>query len=145
MAEEEFFLFRAITPKGIVLEKSVFFIKLPGGDGEVGVLPDHSPALFKLKTGKIELHLENEVEKYFVRRGMVEVSPGQVTLLTPFLEHILEIDLSRAQKAKSRAVERLKMHDEVPIDRDRAQTALWRAEERIQLYERHSKGPSEKK
>jgi F-type H+-transporting ATPase subunit epsilon len=78
-----------------VFEGDVDIVVLPGGAGEMGVLPHHAPVLTTLKYGVVK-----------VRRGGKE-EIFAVTVLADAAENVNEIDIARAEAAKERAVEAL--------------------------------------
>ena len=55
---------------------------IPAEEGEMGVLPGHSPMIVALRGGVIRVR-ENgaETEKLFIAGGFAEVSPERVTIL----------------------------------------------------------------
>lgn len=124
-----------VTPDGVALESDTAFTKFMTTGGEMGVMPDHSPALASISPGELVLKNDaGEETKYFIATGTAEVTPDKVTILTPYLEDATKIDAARAKSAKERAEGRLnKRTDE--IDLDRAQRALKRAETRLYIVE----------
>ncbi len=62
----------------------------------------------------------------------MEVLPDKGTILAEAAEHPQEIDVARAEKAKTRAEERLKSNNP-EIDYNRAEDALQRAETRLNV------------
>ena len=129
------FSLTVVTPNGVALESDVVFTKFMTSGGEMGIMPDHSPALASLVPGKLLLrNAAGEEQKFFLSTGTAEVLTDKVTILTPFLEDATKIDAMRAKEAKERAEERLsKRTDE--IDLERAYKALQRAESRLYLVE----------
>ena len=74
----------------------------------------------------------------FIAGGFLEVKDNKITVIAPAAELPENIDLGRAEKAKSRAEGRLQKRAD-GIDVERAQLALSRAVERIQVA-KHSSG-----
>ena len=69
-------------------EESIFsgdakFVALPGENGELGILPRHTPLITRIKPGavRIERADNGEEEFVFVAGGILEVQPGTVTVL----------------------------------------------------------------
>lgn len=130
-----------LTPKGIEMTADCVFVKVPSVKGEMGILPSHSPAVVQLDMGELTLEQpDSEFSHYYIVRGYLHVMLDKLVLLTPFLEHISEIDLPRAKAAKDRAEKLLAKDDVDTVDRDRAQLALRRAKQRIHLCEYYRKG-----
>ena len=89
-------------------DDDVDIVILPGKEGVMGILPNHTPLLTVLQFGIITVR-KGGVEEYFtVAGGVAEVQPNQVTILADAAENVAEIDLDRAERARSRAEEALK-------------------------------------
>lgn len=121
-----------ITPERRVLSESVEEVIVPGLEGELGILPLHTPLISQLKTGILTYRQGNERKSVHVSGGFVEVLPEQVSVLSDVAERPEEIDIERARKARERAEKRLASVGE-DIDFRRAELKLQRAMIRIQL------------
>jgi F-type H+-transporting ATPase subunit epsilon len=86
-----------------VFEGDVDIVIVPGVNGEMGILPSHSPLLSTMSIGVIKVRYSGQEEIFTVSGGLVEVQPTIVTILADAAEHVSEIDVSRAQAAKNRA------------------------------------------
>ena len=68
-------------------EESVFsgeakFVALPGENGELGILPRHTPLITRIKPGAVRIERTDGTEEFvFVAGGILEVQPGTVTVL----------------------------------------------------------------
>eukprot|EP01047_Picozoa_sp_COSAG01_P014581 COSAG01_NODE_713_length_14097_cov_15.136448_12_plen_142_part_00 len=128
-----------MTPKGVVLETDCEFLKLPSVNGELGVLPNHSPAVVQLDVGEIILnHNDKDQAYFFIVRGYVHILQHKTVIMTPFLEKLADIDLERAKEALDRANSFLQSEDE-SVDRERAQLARNRAAKRIHIVTHYRK------
>ncbi|MFZ4627147.1 MAG: F0F1 ATP synthase subunit epsilon [Blastocatellia bacterium] len=121
-----------ITPERKVLSQAVDEVVVPGMDGELGILPDHTPLISRLQTGVLTFRAGTERQLLHVSGGFVEVLPGHVSVLSDVAERPEEIDLERAQRARERAERRLATLGE-DVDFRRAELKLQRAMIRIQL------------
>jgi F-type H+-transporting ATPase subunit epsilon len=121
-----------ITPERKVLSQAVDEVVVPGMDGELGILPDHTPLISRLQTGVLSFRAGTERQLLHVSGGFVEVLPGHVSVLSDVAERPEEIDLERAQRARERAERRLATLGE-DVDFRRAELKLQRAMIRIQL------------
>lgn len=76
------FLLELVSPEKLLLSRQVEMATIPAAEGEMGVLPGHSPMIVALGGGVIRVR-ENgaETEKLFVGGGFAEVSPDRVTIL----------------------------------------------------------------
>lgn len=128
---------RIITPERIMYSKPVIRVIFRTTEGEMAVLKGHIPLTGIIDSSVFHiLYLdENGAEAELVlavHEGFVEVLPDKVTLLTESAEWPEEIDPERAERAKARAEERLKAHDE-KIDERRAELALRRSLTRLEM------------
>src|SRR5262245_22235985 len=124
-----------ITPEKLALREAVDEVVVPGLDGELGILPEHTPVISQLKTGILVYRQGNERKQMHVSGGFVEVLPDRVSVLSEVAEKPDEIDLQRAQLARERAEQQLASHSE-EIDYHQAELKLERALTRIQLADR---------
>ena len=128
------FSLRIVSPEGNVLKEDVEFVVLPGGLGELGILPNHAPLISGLNVGVMRYTLNSTIKRVAITGGFVEVIDNSVTVLADTAELSEEIDLTRAVEAQERATERLKSHSD-EIDVRRAEYALRRANARINASE----------
>jgi F-type H+-transporting ATPase subunit epsilon len=118
-----------------LVNEQVDEVEIPGADGYFGVLPGHTPLLALLGAG--ELWYRQGAEKHFLvlAFGFAEVQPDRVTILAETAERPEEIDLARAEAARTRAEQRLAM-PAVDMDAERARIALLKSLIRIQVATR---------
>lgn len=79
--------FELVSPERILMSEDVEHVVLPGSEGELGVLPGHSPAVVTLKPGMITVISGGGNRKLFVKGGFAEVNPETLTVLA---EHALD-------------------------------------------------------
>ena len=96
-------------------EESIFsgeakFVALPGENGELGILPRHTPLITRIKAGavRIERADNGEEEFVFVAGGILEVQPGTVTVLADTAIRGHDLDEAKANEAKKAAEEAMK-------------------------------------
>jgi len=122
-----------VTPeKQVIKSCAAEEAQIPGLDGYLGILPGHAPLISELKAGALSYRERGTTHVLAVAWGFVEVLPDKVTILAETAERPQEIDVTRAEKAKARAEERLKSNDP-NVDYDRAEDALERAETRLKV------------
>ena len=90
-----------------VFEGDVDMVVLPGTDGEMGILPNHSPLLSTIRLGVVKVRVNQQEELFTITGGLVEVQPDIVTILADAAENVEEINISRAEEARQRAAQRL--------------------------------------
>ncbi|MDL2272883.1 F0F1 ATP synthase subunit epsilon [Desulfovibrio sp. OttesenSCG-928-I05] len=121
-----------VTPDNTVLETEADFVSVPGLEGIFGVLPGHIPFLSALATGCLHYTKGGETRYVCLSGGFAEVSGNTVRILADSAEKLEDIDTERAEKAKERAMERLrKAAQEDTINAARAEAALRRAMNRL--------------
>jgi len=100
------------------------------GGGDIAFEDNHAPFLGALADWPARVKFEDGTQAWFaVHGGFVEVSRNQVIILSDIAEPASDIDLARANDAKSRAEDALRAD---PDDVD-AQAALNRADVRIEV------------
>ncbi|MCR4600428.1 MAG: ATP synthase F1 subunit epsilon [Clostridia bacterium] len=104
----------------------------PAVDGEQGVMADHEPMVSAVKAGELRYHLSGAVRSAAVGDGMIEITKNGVVILCDFAEYPEEIDILRAERAKERAEERLKIK-ESNKEYIHSQAALSRAMARLKV------------
>ena len=127
------FLLEIYTPYGKYFDRYVNELVVQTEEYVLGILPNHSPLVAKVKTSKMEIIQNGEKTCYAIGEGLLNVTKDGVTLLVESIESKDEIDIERAKQAKSRAEERLK--EPLNNDIERATKALIRANNRISIYE----------
>jgi F-type H+-transporting ATPase subunit epsilon len=82
----------------------------PGEAGELGILPEHTPLLTRVKPGTVRLIMPEgaEDEVIYVSGGMMEVQPDIVTILADTSVRAHDLDEAKAMEAKRLAEEALK-------------------------------------
>ena len=127
-----------VTPDRALLSEEVDEVVVPGTQGELGVLPGHTPLLSTLKIGELWYRQGQEKHYLAVAFGFVEVLPDRVTVLAQVGERAREIDIQRAERAKQRAEQRLAQPHLTPVDLDieRARIALMKSLLRLQVASR---------
>ena len=132
--------FEIVTAERIVYSDDVDVVIAPGIDGQLAILPNHTPLLTMIQPGDLTVRREGEEEDIFVSGGFLEVIENRVTVLADTAERAEEIDLARAEASRKRAEERLRLRPE-QIDIARAEVALKRAMMRIRVAERRRRRP----
>jgi F-type H+-transporting ATPase subunit epsilon len=135
MASEKIHL-EIVTPERQVLKEEVDEVQIPGKDGYLGVLPGHAPLITMLSTGEVSYRKEKMTYFLAVDSGYCEVLSEKVTVLAEKAERAEDIDLKRAEAAKSRAEKRLSDIQNQEINFARATASLQRALSRIRAHEK---------
>ncbi len=121
-----------VTPDGPVLEDNYDMIVCESDSGELGILPGHIPLVTPLVISALRLKRANDTDKIAVNGGLLEVNQDKITILAQSAEKPSDIDVSRAEDAKTRA-EGLLQSKQDHIDFQRAELALKRAMNRLKV------------
>ena len=128
-----------VTPQGMVYESDADFVVGRSADGDIGILPNHLPIIVPLEIDKFRVKRDDKNEDVIaVNGGVMEVRDNQVSILANSADLPSEIDIERAERAKSRAeghLQRAKETHNVDSQR-RAEVALSRALNRINVSKR---------
>ena len=96
-------------------EESIFsgeakFVALPGENGELGILPRHTPLITRIKPGAVRIQPADGGEEVFVfvAGGILEVQPNTVTVLADTAIRGHDLDEAKALEAKRLAEEAMK-------------------------------------
>lgn len=96
-------------------EESIFsgeakFVALPGENGELGILPRHTPLITRIKPGAVRIEkADGSGEEFvFVAGGILEVQPGTVTVLADTAIRGKDLDEAKALEAKKLAEEAMR-------------------------------------
>jgi F-type H+-transporting ATPase subunit epsilon len=119
-----------VTPEGSLIEQPAEFVALPLVDGEIGIAAGRAPLIGRLGVGELRITHEEEVSRYYVESGFVEVVEEEVTLLANRVIPVEELDAEVLQQQLSRALARPAATPEQRPQRARA-VALTRAQLRV--------------
>ena len=118
-----------VSPERRVFTDEVDMVIVPGRNGQLGILPRHTPLISSLGVGELRIKKGGTEQSMLISGGFVEVRPDKVIIMADLAEHSDEIDEARAADARKRAEAELESaRDPVDIARVRAalQTALMR-------------------
>ena len=94
-------------------EQSIFsgdaeMLIAPGEGGELGILPEHTPLLTRIKPGTVRIQKAGSPEEViYVSGGMMEVQPDRVTVLADTSVRAHDLDEAKAMEAERLAKEAL--------------------------------------
>ncbi len=120
-----------VTPERQLFNGMVDQVTVPSSQGYLGILPGHAPLLAELGIGTISYRAGEQSEMLFCSWGFAEVLPDRVVLLAQTAEPASEIDINRAEQARSRAQRRLSSKD-AGMDFTRAELSLLRSISRLE-------------
>jgi len=125
-----------VTAERVVYSEDVDVVLAPGVEGQLGILPHHTPLMTMIEPGELIVRKDGEESCMVISGGFLEVRPDRVIVLADTAERAEEIDLARAEEAKRRAEERLHERHVPGMDEARAEAALRRAMLRLEVAQR---------
>ena len=92
--------FELVSPQRLVKSLTVGMVVVPCTEGDIGVLPGHTPLIGTVRAGVVDIHNGGKVtERIFVSGGFVEVTPERCTLLA---EEATPVEDLKADEAQAR-------------------------------------------
>ena len=127
-----------VTQERTVYSEEVDYVSLPGTEGVMGILPNHSSLLTALSFGEVMVRKDGDEEFFAIGGGFAEIRPDRVIVLADSAEQAEEIDIERATAAREQAA---KAMEEGVVDEDAAryeqiEAALGRAQIRLDVGRR---------
>ena len=112
-------------------EQSVYsgeaeFVVLPGESGELGIYPQHTPLITRIKPGAVRIKPVGAAEELiFVAGGILEIQPKVVTVLADTAIRGNDLDEAKANEALKNAEQaRAKAQDNQEIASVEAELAM---------------------
>ena len=124
-----------VTAERVVYSDEVDAVIAPGIEGQLGVLPHHTPLMTILGAGELVARKGGEEFSLAIAGGFLEVRPDRVIVLADAAERAEEIDLERAEAARRRAEERIS-RPTTEVNMARAEAALRRSLARLKVAEK---------
>lgn len=96
-----------VSAEELIFSGEVKFIALPGINGELGILPQHTPLITLIAPGMVRIRrADTDTEELiFVAGGLLEVQPTVVTVLADTAIRGKDLDEAKALEARKAAEE----------------------------------------
>jgi F-type H+-transporting ATPase subunit epsilon len=88
-----------ITPERAVLDTEATFAAVPAHDGEIGILVNRAPMLYRLGAGLLRADTAEGKTALFVAGGFVQMVDNRLTVLTETAKELSKIDRASAERA----------------------------------------------
>lgn len=123
---------KALKVDVVNAEESLFsgnaeFVALPGIEGELGILPGHTPLITLIRPGLVRIREEGkkDEEEIFVAGGVLEVQPFHVIVLADVAIRGTDLDEAKARDAMERARQNAKnASSEIELAKVEAEIAM---------------------
>ncbi|MBP8307243.1 MAG: F0F1 ATP synthase subunit epsilon [Burkholderiaceae bacterium] len=112
-----------VSAEASIFEGEAEFVALPGEAGELGIYPQHTPLITRIRPGAVRIKVagSSEEEFVFVAGGILEVQPNRVTVLADTAIRGHDLDEAKAETAR-KAAEEAMANAKTDIDFARAQS-----------------------
>ena len=80
------FNYKLVTPEKIFLEGDAQMVVLPGAEGDLGVLPNHSNIITSLRPGIIKVTNSDQTQSLFVEEGFIKFSNNELLVIAVGLD-----------------------------------------------------------
>ena len=98
--------FELVSPDQLLVAEDVEMVVVPGGEGDFGVLPGHSPMISTVRPGVIHVFTSGNVSsRIFVAGGFAEVTGSRCTVLAEEALAVDDIDRAAVETDLQNAVE----------------------------------------
>ena len=96
------------TPEALVYSDDVEMVTIPGVDGQMGILPQHTRLMTYLVPGEMIVRKDGLDSFLAVGEGLVEVTNTRISIATNMAIAAEKIDEAAAEEARQRAAARLR-------------------------------------
>lgn len=128
-----------VSAENSLFSGNIESLQITGSEGELGIMPGHTPLLTSLKPGMARIVKEGgDEEVIYLSGGMLEVQPNQVTVLADVAIRGGDLDEEAALQAKERAEKHLNDQGS-DIDYAEAASELARAVAQLRVIQATSK------
>ena len=114
-----------VSAETSIFEGEAEFVALPGESGELGIYPQHTPLITRIRPGAVRIKVPGQADEefVFVAGGILEVQPNRVTVLADTAIRGHDLDEAKAVEARKAAEEAL-ANKSGDIDYAKAQAEL---------------------
>ena len=125
-----------VTPEKLAFSDEIDSVVVPGGEGELGILPSHAPIVSTLQPGELRYLKAGKETSLAIGTGIVEVSHDRVSVLTDMALGAEEVDESAVEKAIETAKKAMS-EKLLPEETAAAQLALQKSLAQLHIKRRH--------
>ena len=95
------------TPEAMMYSDEVEMVTIPGVEGQMGILPQHTRLVTYLVPGEMIVRKDGQDKFLAVGEGLVEVTNTRVSIATNMAIEAEKIDAAAVEEARQRAAARL--------------------------------------
>jgi len=134
-----------ITPERVILSRKANAVIVPGGLGEMQILPDHARLFSTIDPGQIIVTAGKTNRTFINGAGFLEVADNDVKILVDFAIGNEDIDPAAAKALIDKAVDKLKKVNSEDVEQGFAfETELASAKANAEIFRKtHSSNPDD--
>jgi F-type H+-transporting ATPase subunit epsilon len=126
-----------VTPYEMFYEGPAEMVVITSKDGEIGVLPGHTPLIAALTPGEVRLKINGQWRVAAATNGYAEIGPEVTVIVVNAAEWPEQIDVERAKKALARAEARLADPQLSATEKTHAKHGIGRAKARLKIASKY--------
>ena len=84
--------FALVTPEKEFFSGEVDQVDIPGTEGDMGILPNHSALMAAIRTGALTVYSDGEQSQFVVQGGFADVTPAGLTVLAEKASTMADLD-----------------------------------------------------
>ena len=93
-----------VSPERLLMSKPVDMVVIPAAEGDLGVLPQHSPMVVMLRGGTVRIHEGSQVTgTLYIAGGFAEITPERCTVLANEAVPVAEVSRAEGERRLAQA------------------------------------------
>ena len=129
-----------VTPEGSIFDGNVDAVYLPGAEGEIGVLPNHTAVMELMSAGELRIVQGGKDTFLAIGSGFADITQEEVSVMTEGAVDAAEIDEQVTQEAIDRAQAALRDDTISSEDAEEMQALLTRSLAQLDVKRRRRGG-----
>lgn len=126
-----------VTPYELFFDEEVDMAVVTCKDGEIGIMPGHTPVMAALTPGEIRIKQGDETRIAVATNGYAEIGHDLILIVVNAAEWVQNIDVRRAEHALQRAEARIKDPAVSAQEKTHARHGMLRAKARLKAAKRY--------
>lgn len=94
---------KIVTPEKLIFDEEVNQVNVSTEDGQIGILPNHTNLMAKLKPGELVIKKNGKVETLAVGDGFLQMADNTLSIMTDLAVNEGDINEKAVEEAKKRA------------------------------------------
>ena len=132
------FKLKLISPEGVKYQAEASEASIPTPDGQITILPNHTPLISIIAAGEIKLKIADKERLLVTEGGVLEVANNNIVILADTAEDLSSLDELKIESAKKQA-QQLISEAKDEIDRADAMAQLERQIAKLNILKRRKK------